>query len=582
MKLTQFTFYKNTPFTDFQNTIDFGSNQRRDNFFNEHYEQFNTAQHFDFIRDRLVLKVGANVANWYDLNEVNYVKFVSEFDNITYYAQCFETEYVNQNTTALHLVIDGLMTFCQGGISQYAKNVKIERQHLTKKLFSDNLMYLRNNGDVLNMNTLEYIHQEQLLFTAFKVIFRSSADLEADFGDEDNPKLKTSSGITYDNVVSPQNLYIVDYSAYNNLMKKLQDFPWITQNITSVQLIPSMIIDESDLADCSPKSFTFSALKRFKTGQKSKNLEVIDNLSKTPQQLLSLFGISSEHPEVMRKSYTNIKLTNFQGSELELDVANLPDKGLEIYGLVNVGYDTNIYFFPRSYYSRNENVLDSSYSGTFLDQSVAFTQWDNVPLLIDNYKLSLANSGHQRQLAQNNLLSGQVSNVVSPDTSLQDRMMSAVNLTSSLSVGALTGKLTDEWQFYRKQQAEFADKAISAPTVSDMTNNNSLAIKRGYFGLTVKYSAISPENMQAVINYHNQFGYDWNRIDDLADTSSMKYVNYVKFSGNWNINNRHVPQAIMEQIRVQFENGVKIWHNPNNVANPFQEHDALSNNVSVK
>ena len=37
MKLTQFTFYKNTPFTDFQNTIDFGSNQRRDNFFNEHY-----------------------------------------------------------------------------------------------------------------------------------------------------------------------------------------------------------------------------------------------------------------------------------------------------------------------------------------------------------------------------------------------------------------------------------------------------------------------------------------------------------------------------------------------------------------
>ena len=115
-----------------------------------------------------------------------------------------------------------------------------------------------------------------------------------------------------------------------------------------------------------------------------------------------------------------------------------------------------------------------------------------------------------------------------------------------------------------------------------MTNNNSLAIKRGYFGLTVKYSAISPENMQAVINYHNQFGYDWNRIDDLADTNSMKYVNYVKFSGNWNINNRHVPQAIMEQIRVQFENGVKIWHNPNNVDNPFQEHDALINNVRVK
>src|SRR5699024_5661668 len=131
MKLTKFTFYKNTPFTDFQNTIDFGSNQKRDDFFANHYEQFHTAQHFDFIRDRLVLKVGANVASWYDLNEVNYVKFLSEFDNITYYAQCFETEYCKQNSTALHLVIDGLITFCQSGISQYAKNVKIERQSLT-------------------------------------------------------------------------------------------------------------------------------------------------------------------------------------------------------------------------------------------------------------------------------------------------------------------------------------------------------------------------------------------------------------------------------------------------------------------
>lgn len=40
MELTSFTFFKNTPLIDFQNTIHFDSNSERDDFFlnGNHYE----------------------------------------------------------------------------------------------------------------------------------------------------------------------------------------------------------------------------------------------------------------------------------------------------------------------------------------------------------------------------------------------------------------------------------------------------------------------------------------------------------------------------------------------------------------
>lgn len=585
MELTDITVYQNTPYTDFNNMVNFGDNAKRDKFFDNHYTQHHFKNKFDFIRDRLTLRVPASECSFAFMSQVNYVRFKSAFDDITYYAMIPETKYLNNGTIECHLVIDGLMTFCQGDISKYAQNVQIERQHLSKQAFEDNLKYLRTNQDTIAVNTLSFVHQDQLLFSAMKVIFRSSADLESDFGDVNDPKFNTSDGVIYDEIVSPQNLYLTDYGNFNSFMKKTQKFPWITQNITSVQIIPSMFIDESDLVDCKPKSFEFDGLKKFKTKSKSKNIGVVDNLSKDWPQLLNTFGIGYLHPEIARQGYANIMMTNWQGSQVDIDVSQLPDNGLEIYGILNTGYDTNAYFFPRSYASSKlENTIDEghSYKGSFLNNAVAFTNWDEVPILTDNYRLSLANGAHQRALAQNNLITGQASNVVDSNQPLQDRLMSAVNLSSSVSVGAISGKLVDEWQFYRKQQAEFADKKISAPSISEMSNNNSLARKQGYFGITVKYSAVDKYSIQAIINYHSQFGYDWQRVGDLQPVDTMKYINYAKFKGNWQIYDRQVPQSIMEQIRVQFENGVKIWHNPDNLDYPYNQSEAVSQNERIK
>lgn len=582
MKLSKITLYQNTPFTDFQNTINFGNNNIRDQFFDTHYVQKTTEKNFNFIRDRLNLSIPSDVADWYWLSKVNYVRFTSDFDGITYYAMCVNSVYQNNGATKLELVIDGLMTFCQGDISKYVKNVQIDRQHLTDSVFKNNLKYLRSNDDILNVNPLQYVHQDAHIFSDLGVVIMCSADLAQDFGDEDDPKFVTSAGLTHDGITSPQNLYYVDYTEFTNLTSVLQKYPWISQNMTKVVIIPKEFIDTNDLFDVTMKTGGFKKLKGIKDDSRTNNLGRITELTHSVSELSDKFGYPMiDNMEIFRPPYAGMELLNYQGQSVDINPVNLPDSGLEIIGQVSTGFDNKAYFFPSNYNESGENQFGNAYPGSYLLNSLVFDQWDNVPILIDNYKLDKASTANQRALAENNQLSGMAGNVVDKNADLQTRLMSAISLTSNLSLSSLGGKMVDEWQFYRKQKAEFADKKISQPTVTSMTNTNSFAIKQKTFGVFLKYSRLDNDGMKFVKRYHKHFGYQWNRIDDLQPIDSMYYLNYAKFSGNWIINDRNVPQAIMEQIRIQFENGVKLWHNPENLFNPFTQ-DITDINVRMR
>src|SRR5699024_11934517 len=113
MKLTDFTFYKNTPFIYFQNTILFDSNEERYNYFNTHFDNIIFENMiFNFIRDRGKIRISTS---YHNIAGVNYCKFNSDFEeDFIYYAYVMDYQYINDNTTELTLLIDGIMTFCQG------------------------------------------------------------------------------------------------------------------------------------------------------------------------------------------------------------------------------------------------------------------------------------------------------------------------------------------------------------------------------------------------------------------------------------------------------------------------------------
>src|SRR5699024_12106408 len=96
--------------------------------------------------------------------------------------------------------------------------------------------------------------------------------------------------------------------------------------------------------------------------------------------------------------------------------------------------------------------------------------------MIDNYNLSLSKNANRRQLAESRLVSNRIDSVFDKSADLKDRFYNASSLMSNFSPFNLFGKFQDEHEFYQNQQAEMKDLALETPTITNQSNNNSLAI----------------------------------------------------------------------------------------------------------
>lgn len=223
-KLTEFEFFYNTPFTDFQNFIHFTSNEERDNFFSTHYDKitYTPPKRWNFIKDRLEINTRLTTEQTYGLN---YARFRNAFDKDKwYYAYIHSTEYTNDGVTTLRLILDPVTTFMQGDFTNNIGNVEVKRMTATSKTFNKYKDYLMTNSDVLAFPK-RYTHQAIEKWREFYVVFTSSVSLTSKFGTESNPTLKTSTGQEYDRIVSPVDLYLVqsqsDFTNLNEKIKKL-------------------------------------------------------------------------------------------------------------------------------------------------------------------------------------------------------------------------------------------------------------------------------------------------------------------------------------------------------------------------
>lgn len=588
-KLTDFTFYKNTPFTDLQNTIYFGNVIERDEFFKTTYEQVTgiSTSDFNFIRDRSSLNITIPYAETYG---INYCSFVSEFDNIHYYARVVNINYVNDNVVHLDLLIDGVMTFLCGSNTwtNACRNVFVNRSHVPKNVYQLYEKDLRSNNDLLNVHTLEYKYTDYFDFGNAFVVFQSSVDLSKPFGDSNAPKLSTSAGNVHDRISSPVNLYVcknVDH--FKNIMEKMQDFPWITQNFSKILMIPEIMIDvhdlikvEGDTVDFSGLLYTFNEKTTTKdavlTDLSQKMLSLIYNCFKIPTALVN----STDKTYAIRSGYTNIELCSYNGQQVAIEPEFLPKDGLSFVGKMVTGYYNEFKIYPYNYKSNEETASDTrlnSYLGTNFNNGLVFNTFDDIPILIDNYKLSLSQNANQRELANSNQFTNRIKNVLtgSSNNGIMGRLMDAVSLTSNVtSLSGLMGGVTSDYEYYRQQKAQFADKAIASPTITAQGTSNNFMMGKNLFGISVRYSRINDVELEKVLRYHGLFGFQFERVMDLQPVNTMSVCNFVQFTGNWTLPN--CDTNIFQLIKTQLENGVRFWKN-DGTPNPFVN-DLLNNN----
>ena len=565
MKLTDFVFYKNTPFTDFTNTILFDSNEQRDQYFNNRFDRFSFLNmRFNFIRDRGIIRIPLS---YDDMAGINYCKFTSDFEpSVTYYAYVMEYRYINDHTTEVSLLIDGIMTFCQGDTLSKFRNLSVSRKHLTRSEYNNRIDELKNNDDVIKTHTKKYTHTNKLLFNDLDVLMQVSCSLTAEFGDVDDPKIVSSDGITFDKITSPVNLYTVKRNKFNELMDKLSKFPWITQNIRSVSLVPSILL-ENKTHKVNPKSFTFDDLYTLRdnatTELNSFDYE-LQNISKSINEMYSMFNLDPvEDKHLLRNEYTTTEVYTFNGDQLYIDNGQLSDKyGLFFRSSYIMGYHNEVAVYVENYKSKTD------VEGSFLNDAIFIKNFDDIPIMIDNYNLSMAKSANQRQLAESKLLSNKIANITDSGADPKSRFLDGMSLVSNLSPSSLFGKFVDEQDFYQQQMAEQKDMALNSDTVTGQSNNNSLAIARGFFGLTVKHAQPSVNEWEKVKKYYKLFGYLVNDENARINPRTMTICDYVQFTGQFMIDG--VDIALNEMMKAQFENGVRFWHY-NNVSRPMEQ-----------
>lgn len=579
MKGTEFIFFKNTPLTNFQNTIHFKSNQERDTFFLEggHYPTLTnqTGVEFNFIRDRSEIVIKEDYNN---MRGVNYCTFLSEFENIRYYAYVIKYEWYGDGVVRVFLLIDGIMTYTQGNVLERLPNLDIKRQHLTKTQYNTRIFELKNNNDVIKTYTKNYFKTDELLFDELIVLISSSVTLKGNFGSVDKPKMRTASGKQFDKVTSPLNLYACDMDNFNKLMDKLSDYPWIAQNIKSMSLIPKIFMEDNlTLVDFSSGDSLSSVDYLYRISGSVTNTHTLNSelekKSYSPNQLMELFGLDKENEKhLLRNEYTTTELYNYSGGQFFIDNGLLNrEQGLSFIGNIITGHTNELKVFVNKY--RSEFMGNK---GSHYNDCIVVDQFDDVPMLIDTYNLALSKSANQRALAESKLVTNRAGNLFSGDTSPKDKFFDAMSLASNLSPGNLFGKFNDEHEFYRSQQAEFKDMALEPSSVTTQTTGNSFNIANRNFGIHFKFSKPSNSEMRKIRKYYRMFGYEINDSSSYLDNvHSMSICNYVQFSGSWFI--PYADVSVNEMMKAQFENGVRLWHN-NGTPDPTKQ-NVLENNM---
>lgn len=589
MKLSQFTLYKNTNFTDMQNTLHFNSNTDRDRWFNSYLTGNNVIDFthpFNFRYDRGTLKVPIEMN---ELQGFNYCKFIDGFDGKTYYGFIIKTSYLNDRTTQLDLIIDVVMTYTQGNVLENLQNVEVIRQHLPMHELIDREEYLRNNNDTLQTTTMKFVDPRSWVkqvdgvtpddsvagvdFNEVMYIIQSAVDLTDDFGTEDKPKMSTATGGTYDSITSAVNLYLVDGDKLDKLLSQLSNYPWITQNFKTIVKVPKRFLKLDELLPVDVKGIN---LYMMTGGAMSKDVVLPFNITKS--KIKKAIHLKEYENYLIRDNVINFYLTDYRGNQLNFETGQITDTN-DIVATCVFGAYNEIDVYSLQYGQRS---LEKKRHGFYRDNQMCITTFDNVPVMINNYILNKANSAYSRQLENSKTISGRVQEITNPNNSVKDRLFNAVSVYSNVFAGGLAsapakgaGLFADEYEYYRNQKAQMKQWKISPPTISEGSYSNAPLSKKGDWGIWLKVSTINKFELDSLRRYYGNFGHEALSSDNqIFNVHSMSKANWVQFKGNYWIED--IDRELFDQLKTLFEGGVRLWHNYNELS---KKSDMANNDV---
>lgn len=589
-KTTEFLFFKNTPFVDFNNTIHFKSNTERDEFFlnGDHYDilPYTHGNRYNFIRDRSTLRAGIP---YHEMAGVNYCTFISHFEDTRFFAYVNEYRYISDGVVEISLIIDPVMTYTQGNVLNTLINIDIQRQHLETETYFQNLTELKNNDDIIKVETGSYFYEDLMKFEEFSIMIVSAVNLYESYGTMQEPRVNSPFGGTFDGITSPLDLYIIPEANFREFMQYFIPYPWITQNFIKIVKIPFGFINNDKVHHIDNPLSEHPMLYRPRYNYYSEYTGgYYDNLNISMNELYDIFDIDPiEEPHLLRSEYCTAEYYTYDGQELLVDLGLLDDDtGIEFIFNSVFGYKNELAMYLKNYkisdYIKSTNNSDLEKAGAYLNDSLIFDKFDDIPVLLDNANYTKAMGAYQREAQdkqfQRNFIRGMFDIGRGALTGLAfggvggalaggavagvGKISDGLSLISSNPLVSIGGLLSDRKAYYDQKKADEKTLQLKSDTTTAQTNNYALLEANGNFGVTAKFSRPEFHERIEISKYYKAFGFKWEKQNDFLDNvHSMSICNYVQFSGNWVLPN--VDIALLKMLQGIFESGVTLWHNNN-------------------
>lgn len=335
----------------------------------------------------------------------------------TFYYFVSDITYIAPNTTELMVQLDVWQTYYQRisfGMCYIERgHIGIANENATPENASRYLIepegleigaeYDVNNQAVHNLcNVSPY------------VIVMTTATFLADPGTLDKPNLETSQGGYIQGCPNGCEVWALDSPNFKNLMEKVKKYPWVSQCISMMTIVPREFCNVSD-----EKTYLFNSSTMY--GYAVKQEPNTAGKLWTINNALSLFSLPARYAKLWKMytaPYTYLELTAYEGSQLMLrpECMRLFNGAYRIgnYSVCNppfikaailpAKYNTDVaddLSLDFNYYTPDDKKHAVSYDyGEFLDMALMLQDWPQCALVNNSYMLYMASNAHTLQYSR--------------------------------------------------------------------------------------------------------------------------------------------------------------------------------------
>lgn len=364
--------------SSYRDIVIFDTEQERDSWFDNLSDYFSyTVENMSYLKPRQAIKVPIPYSTAYRYNYIVVTNPASpKYAEMRLFYFISQADYVAPSTTMLTLQLDVIMSYQH---NTYIGSSFVERGHVAmannsyRDLISSGLYQtaMRRYLDVpegLDVGS-DYVTVDTecvpISDDGYYVIVISTANLNADPGTINSPKLLTAIGDTVDGVFSSCMVYAFDSSNFRRWLYKMQDSPWVTQCIIAAYAFPKRFVSNVEETTVNEIPAYISIKSASQTAHPTSETSIIADVDGVFSRLQSKIDATVKHDKFCVFPYSFIEISANAGTSVLLKPQYFTSDKIDLRAIACALYPfARIGVVPWNYGGRDANTYSVAWKDT--------------------------------------------------------------------------------------------------------------------------------------------------------------------------------------------------------------------------